>query len=40
MTLPERDVHLMLEESAAFGRRVHKLIRVKELVAPHKLEQM
>ena len=40
MTLPERDVHLMLEEPAALGGRVLKLIRVKELVAPHKPEQM
>ena len=40
MTLPERDAHLMPEELAAIRGRVHKLIKVRELAALHKLEQM
>ena len=38
--LPERDVHLMLEESTAISGCIHKLIRIRKLAALHKIEQM
>ena len=40
MTSKERDIHLMIAKSAVTRGRVHELIRVRELVSSHKLEQM
>ena len=40
MTSKERDIRLMIAESAATRGRVHELIRVRELVSSHNLEQM
>ena len=40
MTFSECNVHLMIPELAITRGRVHKLIRVRELAASHKLEKM
>ena len=40
MTFPECDVRLLVTELAATRGRLRKLIRVRELAASHKLEQM
>ena len=39
-TFPERDVRLMVADLAVTRGRVRRLIRVRELAASHKLEQM
>ena len=40
MNLPERDVQWVLNKLAVIRGRVHKLIRVRELTASRKLEQI
>ena len=40
MTNPECDVRLMVADLAIIRGRVCKLVRVRDLAASHKLEQM
>ena len=40
MISTERNVNAVLADLAAVRERVHELIRVRELAASHKLEQM
>ena len=40
MTIPERDVRLVVADLAIIRGCVRKLIRVRNLAASHKLEQM